>query len=246
MTDPARRSSPLAPIGPSLFHAETLLNMPGGMKLPARMTVMKLADGSLALHSPIRIDNGLATELEALGPVRYLIAPNRFHHLFAGKAHERWPDAALYAAPGVAEKRRDLRIADTIGDSLPRPLAGELDACVMGGSARMSEVVFFHRPSGALIATDFVFNIEKPEGFVLNLFTGMMGTRGKFAQSRMVRMVTNDRAANKASAERMLEWPIERVVMAHGGVVEDDAKRRLRSAIWWSLGEKPARAAARS
>ncbi len=229
----------LLPLGKDLFHVETQLSMTGGWKMPARMTVVRLGDGSLLLHSPIRIDDALAASLEALGPVRHLVAPNRFHHLFAGKAQQRWPDAVLYGAPGLAEKRRDLRFGDTLGDSLPRPLAAELDACVAAGSARMGEVVLFHRASGTLIATDYVFNIQKPEGVILNLFSGLVGTRGRFTQSRMVRLVINDRAANKASAERMLAWPIERVVMAHGDVVAGgDAHARLREALWWTLGEK--------
>ena len=44
--------------------------------------VVRLPDGRLFLHSPIAPSDDLAREVEALGPVAYLVAPNKFHHLF--------------------------------------------------------------------------------------------------------------------------------------------------------------------
>ena len=47
-----------------------------------RMVVIRLADGSLWLHSPIQFTSDLAKQIDALGEVRYLVAPNKLHHLF--------------------------------------------------------------------------------------------------------------------------------------------------------------------
>lgn len=49
-----------------------------------RMTVIRLPDGGLFLHSPIRLDDGLRAELDALGTVRAVVAPNKAHHLYVG------------------------------------------------------------------------------------------------------------------------------------------------------------------
>jgi len=55
----------------------------GGVKLPlaftTRMTVVRLSNGDLFLHSPIKFDEGLANKLLGLGTVRHLVSPNQFH-----------------------------------------------------------------------------------------------------------------------------------------------------------------------
>ena len=50
------------------------------MPFPTRMTVVRLASGGLWLHSPTQISDGLRAELDALGPVRHLVSPNRIHY----------------------------------------------------------------------------------------------------------------------------------------------------------------------
>ncbi|KIG15533.1 hypothetical protein DB30_05556 [Enhygromyxa salina] len=58
------------------------------------MTVIRLDDGRLLLHSPIRCTPELREELDALGSVAFVAAPNRFHHLFARGARRRAVDRA--------------------------------------------------------------------------------------------------------------------------------------------------------
>jgi hypothetical protein len=60
-----------------------------GIRLPlpftTRMTVVRLSNGDLFLHSPIKFDRALAEELEKLGSVRHLISPNQFHYAHIGE-----------------------------------------------------------------------------------------------------------------------------------------------------------------
>ncbi|NJR48100.1 MAG: DUF4336 domain-containing protein [Hyellaceae cyanobacterium CSU_1_1] len=51
-----------------------------GLPVGTRMTVIRLADNSLLLISPIAITPEIKQQLNSLGTVRYLIAPNLFHH----------------------------------------------------------------------------------------------------------------------------------------------------------------------
>lgn len=44
-----------------------------------RMAVVRLADGSLWVHSPVQWGPELARQLEALGPVKHIVSPN-FEH----------------------------------------------------------------------------------------------------------------------------------------------------------------------
>src|SRR5262245_49903736 len=60
-----------------------------GVKLPlpftTRMTVVRLTDGGLFLHSPIKFDERLANELLELGAIRHLVSPNQFHFAHIGE-----------------------------------------------------------------------------------------------------------------------------------------------------------------
>ena len=57
-----------------------------GLAIGTRMTIVRLANGELWLHSPIRPTAEIREAIDALGPVRYIVAPNLFHHMFAGEA----------------------------------------------------------------------------------------------------------------------------------------------------------------
>src|SRR4029450_12084462 len=80
-----------------------------GLEVGTRMTIVRFADGALWVHSPLRLSSERHEAVEALGPVRFLVAPNTFHHLFIGEWMAAWPGARAYAAPGLPEKRKDLR-----------------------------------------------------------------------------------------------------------------------------------------
>ena len=66
-----------------------------------RMTVIRLPDGGLWLHSPTPLDDGLRAEIDALGPVAHIVAPNRIHYWWAGDWKQAYPQARTYAAPKV-------------------------------------------------------------------------------------------------------------------------------------------------
>src|SRR4051812_7740740 len=84
-----------------------------------RMTVVRLRDGSLFLHSPVRLDAETRAALDALGPVRAVIAPSLVHHFFVGDYQAAYPQATLYAAPGLEKKRTDVPFGAALDDEPP-------------------------------------------------------------------------------------------------------------------------------
>src|SRR5690349_3923672 len=80
------------------------------LRVPASMTVLKLADGSLVLHSPIMLTAERRAAVDALAPVAHLYSPNTFHHLRLGDWAAAYPRAKVHVPPGLAKKRPDLRI----------------------------------------------------------------------------------------------------------------------------------------
>src|SRR4029434_6688512 len=81
-----------------------------GMPLTATMTVLRLSDGSLLVHSPVALTPERRAAIEALGPVAHLYAPNLYHHLEIGAWASAFPTARLHAPAGLRRKRPDLRI----------------------------------------------------------------------------------------------------------------------------------------
>jgi hypothetical protein len=152
--------------------------------------------------------------------VAHLVVPSLLHHLFAEAATRRWPRAMVHAAPGVERKQPGLRI--------DRELPGQgwpgLEAELVGGTPKLNEVVLFHRPSGTLVCADLFFHVTHPENLRTRLVLALAGTGGgQLAQSREWSFARKDRAAARASVERILGWPIARVAMCHGGATPIDA-----------------------
>lgn len=205
-----------------VWVAQQVLVKPGRVLIPINMTVVRLRDGSLLVHAPIAIDESLAQSLEALGPVRHVVAPNSFHHLFVTPCLQRYPQAALWVAPGLPAKRSDLKPAGVLGLDQP-PWAGELDALVIDGAPRLREVVFFHRASRSVLVTDLLFNMTDPATFTTGLVLRLMGTYRRLAVSRAWRLYTKDRRAQQPALQALLAWPFERIIPAHGTVYDGAA-----------------------
>lgn len=211
-----------------------------GLEMGTRMTVVRLPGSELWLHSPLAATAELVRAVGALGRVAYLVAPNRFHHLFVGEWQQAFPDAATWVAPGLESKRADLSVTGVLGDEPEPGWAGALDQVRLQGLPLVNEVVFFHRPSATLIASDLAFNIGASSPWGTRLAFRLAGTFGRLSPTLLERLLVRDRAAFRGSLARILEWPFERVVVAHGDVREHDAREELLRGYAWVLGARAA------
>ena len=214
-----------------------------GVEVGTRMTVVRLADGGLWLHSPVRPTAELRAAVDALGPVRWLVAPNRWHHLYVGDWQAAYPEAAAYGAPGLAKKRKDLALAGVLGDDAPPGWAGQIDQIARQGAPVMGEVVFLHRKSRTLIASDSAHNFGDGAPAGTRAFFSLLGGWRGFRTTAVDRLVTRDRAAARASLERILAWDFDCVVVCHGAVLDAGGKAALARAYEWL--EPPSRPTAR-
>jgi hypothetical protein len=209
-----------------------------GFRYPTRMAVVRLADGGLFVWSPIRLTDDLRAAVDDLGRVAHIVAPNSLHHLFLAEWQRAYPGARLYAAPGLRKKRRDLAFDAELGDTLAADWVGEIDQVAMRGNLITTEIVFFHRASGTLLFTDLLQQIaaERLSGWravvaKLDLMTGP-----EPSVPRKFRLAFVGRREARAALERILGWPVDRVLMAHGTPVERDAPAFLRRAFGWLVG----------
>ncbi len=206
-----------------------------GVEMGARMTIVRLPDGKLLLHSPISAAPALVREMQALGPVAYLIAPNRLHHLFIGEWKKVCPDALIYVAPGLDAKRSDLTIAGVLTDEPEPGWKSVIDQVLLDGFPFANEVVFFHRPSATLIASDLAFNIGASSPRLTRIAFRLAGTYERLSPTLLERILVRDRPAFRDSLERILDWPFDRVVVAHGDVCESGGREELTHGYAWVL-----------
>jgi hypothetical protein len=210
------------------------------LPFPTRMTIVRLANGDLWLHSPTALSEPLRRRVEALGRVAHLVSPNKIHyaHIAAWKA--AYPEARAWASPGVRERAASQGIAVSfdaeLGDAPPPDWAAEFEQLVFRGSRFMDEVVFMHRASRTLLLADLIENFE-----VDHLRSGLRW---------LVRLAGNHHPDGKAPVDlrltflgrkhearaclrRMLAWQPERIVLAHGRCYLERGTEELRRAFRW-------------
>ena len=221
--------------GPNIWIAEgpvvSFLSFP----YPTRMAVIRLSDGGLFIWSPVALDGALKHEIDALGPVRHLVEPNKLHHLFLAQWKAAYPEAKLYAPPGLARKRRDLVFDAPLGDDPPPAWASDVDQAMLRGSFALTEAAFFHRESRTALFNDIIQNFPR------DWFKGWRGWLARLdgivaphpGAPREWRLSFNRRAARPA-LDRILNWPTERVIIAHGDLPAGGADF-VRKALAWLI-----------
>ena len=233
----------LKPVAENLWVVDSGPIHAAGLSLPVRMSVVRLGSGAIWLHSPTRFEARLLREIEALGPIRHLVAPNIAHWTFLKEWQQHCPEAETSAAPNLRQRAQvqaaGVRLDRDLGDAPPVDWAGEIEQAVVPGGFGFREVAFLHRPSRTLILTDLVQNLEAgklPLG--TRLFataTGVLAPHGK--PPAYLRLILRMRRREAAEAvNRLIAWSPERVIFSHGSWFDSDGTRELRRAFAWLAG----------
>jgi hypothetical protein len=204
-----------------------------GMRLTTTMTVLRLRDGSLLLHSPLALTAERRAAVEALGPVAHLYAPSRYHEARIGEWAIAYPSAKLHAPAGLVKERRDLRIDRVIG-AVPEPaFVGVLDELPIDGF-RLEETVLIYHPAQTLVVADLVHNVGRPQHWWTKFYARTMGFYDCVALSRMLRWTAfSDRAAARRSIDELLTRSFDRLIVGHGEPLTAGAREALARAFTW-------------
>jgi short-subunit dehydrogenase len=212
-----------------------------GLPLPVRMTVVRLSSRELLLHSPVRYSPALHRDLERLGRIRYLLAPNTAHWMFLKNWQSAVPDALTFSAPGVAGRSQvqtaGVRIDRELDDGTPTEWADDL-AAVLVSAPFFCEVAIFDKRSRTLILTDIVQNLD-PEIFPrpiqpLAHLLGITKPGGRAPVYLRVLLQLGGRSVQSA-ARRLVAFSPEKVIFAHGEWFDSQATERLRRSLDWLL-----------
>lgn len=201
-----------------------------------RSTIVEVGSGELLVHSPVQVS--AARRLRDLpGAVKYIVSPNKLHSLFLEDWQKVFPEARLYAPPGLRAKLPAVSFHKELADEPEPQWQGILKQKLVRGSWFMSEVVFFHEPSASLILGDLIEN-HNPEKFgwfhrAIGAAVGMLAPNG--STPRNYRWTFNRREEARRDLQEILSWNPKRVIVNHGPIVDVGAPAFLHNAFGWAL-----------
>ena len=214
----------------SIWHAQQALKF-GPISITTRMTVVRLRDGSLWVHSPISPTSDLIQELREVGSVRYVVAPNKAHHLFFLDFLKANPSAQSFIAAGLESKRPDLSRFPQLSREVP--WASEMQGFFIEGLPILNETAWFHTDTGTLILTDLLFCFSEANRGVTGLVAKLLDVHGKLGMSRTMKLATKDKQALAQSVLPLLSLPVQRVVLAHDQIITEQPMAKLKRAFAW-------------
>ncbi|UPK31419.1 SDR family oxidoreductase [Bradyrhizobium sp. 195] len=217
-----------------------------GLELPIRMVVLRLSNGDLVLHSPVRYSPALHHELERLGAIKYLLAPNIGHWMFLADWQRALPRARTFAARSLSQRRQvraaGIRIDRELGDVTPEEWSADFQTVAVN-APMFCEIELFDKRSRTLVLTDLVQNLDpdhlSPANEAAASLLGISGPDGKAPVYLRLLLRLGGRAV-RAAAERLLSLAPERVIFAHGDWFQTDGTARLRQSLRWLVSAEAA------
>jgi len=208
-----------------------------GVMFTTRMTVVKLADGSLWVNSPVSVPSDTLNRISELGPVRYLVAATPRHVWRLQVWHALFPEAQLWAPrPTLFTLRKGhLPFTGILGDAPPQEWAADLDQLAFKGNPLIEEIVFFHKESGTIILDDLIQNHpmakDRPLRNALFKLAGVAYPHGGVPFD--IRLSFIHRNLARRSLDKLLSWDFDKLIIAHGVCIEKNAKPFVRRAFRW-------------
>lgn len=208
-----------------------------GVRMRSRTTVVRLSGGALWVHSPGPPTDEVCAALDALGEVRWIVVPNRFHHLQTPATAARYPKATVVGPKSVEARNRNVRVALGADDPAYTGATPELTSIHMGGVPFLDETVFFHRASGSLIAADLLISACARDHWTWRMAARIWGRYEKAKTPPDVRWSTRASTAAAESIEKMRALPLQRILVAHADPITDRPVQQLVEA--WDFAIPP-------
>lgn len=206
-----------------------------GIQFGGRMTVVGLTSGGVAVISPIDWQEAYRSEFDKRGGVKAIIAPNKFHHMFVRPLKNQYPDAQVFATPGLAKKLADVEHTAFNGNQTPDLLKGALEIYHVEGCPAMDEYIFHHPQSKTVILIDYFLNMRANYNLPTRITMKLAGIKKHVCHDTIIRMIVKDKAKFLKAGEQILAWNPNQVVLCHGDIIRDDSLGEIEEAIAWMV-----------
>lgn len=222
----------LHPHGPLVRLEENLAVVDGdtpGAPIPRRMTVVRLEDRSLVIHSAIALEEEEMAALEEFGQPAYLIVPNGFHRYDARFYFERYRQLTVIA-PHESTRRVEKVVPVTGGfELLPNDPSLSVEV-LRGGKVGEAVLIVSSKSNGetpreSLVFNDMIFNVEQTQrGGAMAAFLKLVGSIGPARVTNIAKMalVKNKGVLAEHLRELAARPNLARVIPAHGGIIDNE------------------------
>ena len=212
-----------------------------GIPYPTRMVVIRLSSGYSWVWSPVATNDDLAAEIESkAGPVKYIVSPNKIHHLFLKQWSDKYTDAIVYAPPGLEERKESdgIDFDATFGkEDADPPFHDEIESVIVRGSYFMEEVEFFHKESKTAIICDLIQRHpeEHATGFkgMLMRLNGLVGEKGSCPREWRFSFWPFGKEEARKARDIIFGWEAENLIIAHGICSKGGAADVIKQALSW-------------
>jgi hypothetical protein len=187
-----------------------------GMALKRVMTLVRLGDGRIVIHSAIALDEDAMAEIEGWGRPEVLLVPNGYHRLDAPAYKARYPELAVYCPKGSRTKVEEVVAVDGDYDAFDGD--DSIDIEHLDGIRKAEGVLTVRSTAGtSIVLNDAVFNMPHGRGLPGFIFRHVTQSTGGPRVSRLFRMLAvRDKPALRAHLERLADTPdLTRVIVSH-------------------------------
>jgi len=194
-----------------------------GMSLQRVMTVVRLEDGRLVVHSAIALDEDAVAEVEKWGCPAILVVPNGYHRLDARGYKTRYPDMTILCPRSATRRVAEVVAVDGDLSQFPRQSTVSCDH-LDGTGASEGFLLVRHGDEASLVLNDAVFNMPHQPGVVGWVLKHVTGSTGGPTISRLARwLVVKHRGRFGEHLLRLARTPnLKRVIVSHHEVIDED------------------------
>jgi hypothetical protein len=199
-----------------------------GIDFKRNVTLLRLSDGRLVIHSTAPFTDEDRATIRAFGKPASLVEATLMHDTFAKEGRAAFPDLPYLAPDGFPDVTG---IATQLLDSVPEEWIGEIDVIPIAGT-RKNEHAFFHRRSRTLIVADLFFSMPpETRGWPRFFARQFMRLPRLFGISAFFRLIIRDRVAFERSVKQLLELDFENLIVAHWEPFVGKAKPAVEQAL---------------
>ncbi|KAH8806818.1 hypothetical protein DL96DRAFT_1473860 [Flagelloscypha sp. PMI_526] len=201
-----------------------------------RSTAIRLENGSgvwVLASTPLTIDT--KETLDAMGPVKWIMAGDMLHYMFVKEFATAYPDAKVIVVEGLVDKIKEqgVRVDGAYGADPEGTTYGfeeEFESRYFSGFAN-KDVAWMHKPSKTLVVADLVFNLPGTEQYSKSKESPKIPLLGGFKPAGHIhKTFTNHFQINEERCSCCGEWDFDRIIMCHGDVIETGGKEQWKQA----------------
>jgi hypothetical protein len=215
-------------LGPGVWEVKGALPFP----LKRNMTIARLPDGTLLLHSVIALSEAGMAQLDALGKPSIMIVPHGGHRMDAPFYKARYPEIRVVAPSAARAKIEQVIKVDATSEEALSSLGVRVHAL---DGWRHGELAYeMDTPAGKLlVASDVLANADAPPGlggwFVAKIAGGVSGRLGV---PRIMRVsMLKDKEAARASLQKLAAMAdVKLLTVSHGNALTERCDEALREA----------------